>query len=34
MKEFRHLGVYGILIKNDKILLIKKGNVCRSRGEI
>lgn len=26
MKEFRHLGVYGILIKNDKILLIKKGN--------
>lgn len=26
MKEFRHLGVYGILIKNDKILLIRKGN--------
>lgn len=26
MKEFRHLGVYDILIKNDKILLIKKGN--------
>ena len=24
MKEHRHLGVYGLIIENDKILLIKK----------
>lgn len=24
MKEFKHLGAYGIIIRNDKILLIKK----------
>lgn len=26
MKKYKHLGVYGVLIKNNKILLIKKAN--------
>lgn len=25
MKEFKHLGVYGLLIQNEKVLLIKKN---------
>ena len=25
MKEHKHLGAYGLIIKDDKILLIKKG---------
>lgn len=25
MKEFKHFGVYGLIIKNDKIMLIKKN---------
>lgn len=25
MKETRHLGVYGLIIKNDKVLLVKKS---------
>lgn len=24
MKKYKHLGVYGLIIKNDNILLIKK----------
>ncbi len=27
MKNHRHLSVYGIIIKNNKILLIKKAEV-------
>ena len=26
MKEHRHLGIYGLIIENDSILLIKKAN--------
>ena len=26
LTKHRHLGVYGLLIENDKILLIKKAN--------
>lgn len=26
MKEYKHLGTYGVLIKDNKILLIKKAN--------
>lgn len=24
MKEYKHFGVYGLIVENDKILLIKK----------